>query len=99
MSLAVLFCYEVINVCNKLFGLWCGTFDNLFKDRKSFTQLSERTFKCSFSSAQSMLENLMFLLQYPSGIRSHEVVMNRNVPSATIIVTRVVKNRVYLSLS
>lgn len=82
---AIWFYFEAINICNKQFGLLCGNFNNLLKDRKSFTRQSERTLNCSLSSAQAVLENLVFALQCPSGIRSHEVVMSRNVPSATVI--------------
>jgi hypothetical protein len=82
---AVWFYCEVINLCNKQFGLLCGNFNNLFKDRKSFIHQSEGTFNCSLSSAQALLANLVFALQCPSGIRTREVVMSRNVPSATVI--------------
>jgi hypothetical protein len=82
---AIWFYFEVINICNKQFGLLCGNFNNLFKDRNSFTCQSERTLNCSLSFAQAVLENLVFALQCPSGIRSHEVFMNRNVPCATVI--------------
>jgi hypothetical protein len=88
---------EVINICNKQYGLLCGNFNNLFKDRKSFTCQSEGTFNCSLFSAQALLENFVFVLQCPSGIRSHEVVMRRNVPSATVIATVLTKEILFNS--
>jgi len=84
---AIWFYCEVINSCNKQFGLLCGNFNNLFKDRKLFTCQSERNFNCPLSSAQAVLGNFVFVLQCSLGIRSHEVVMSRIVPSATVIAT------------
>jgi len=94
---AIWFYCEVINSCNKQFGLLCGNFNNLFEDKKSFTHQSERTFNCSLSSAQAVLENFVFALQCPSGIRSHEVVMSRIVPSATVIATVLTKQILFNS--
>jgi len=94
---AIWFYCEVINICNKKFGLLCGNFTNLFKDRKSFTCQSERTLNCSLSSAQAVLENFVFALHCPSGIKSHELVMSRNVPSATVIATVLTKQILFNS--
>jgi hypothetical protein len=94
---AVWFYCEVINICNKQFGLLYGNFSNLFKDKKLFTCQSERTFNCSLSSAQAVLENLVFALQCPSGIRSREVVTSRNVPSVTVIANILTKQILFNS--